>query len=259
MAVYSYTYWGTATGTVNIGQQYKIDGVVQFQIVSATNTPIPGGLYRCFFEATGTILPSTVYNETVFGITLTTGAYNTALVLSTVCTRYTGGNYYAFEVASGIGNFQTSVGSNSYYEYSSGIPFVGTLTPSREGYSFTPASMNFNISSASLVSPDRFVATISTSYVNITGTISGTSSLSGVLTVGSRLKPPSATYWYDSGEGTAFYYRLWIMPDGSYGDPPPTGTENIDYEVLAGYEPNFINTNRRLIAIAKNSLYYESI
>ena len=71
-----------------------------------------------------------------------------------------------------------------------------------------------------------------------------------------RLDPPSETYWYSTG---GYYYRLLPQSDGTYGDPPPTGTENIDYEVLAGYLPNFINTNRRLIAAARNSIYYEDI
>ena len=75
-----------------------------------------------------------------------------------------------------------------------------------------------------------------------------------------RLDPPSETYWYDDGAGTSFYYRLLIQYDESYGDSPADGgTENVDYEVLAGYLPNFINTNRRLVAATRNSIYYENI
>ena len=99
-----------------------------------------------------------------------------------------------------------------------------------------------------------------TTYVNISGSVTGTSSLSGALVTSDRLNPPSQTYWYDDGAGTSFYYRLWVQSDGSYGDSPANGgTENIDYEVLAGYLPNFINTNRRLVAVTRNSIYYEDI
>ena len=98
------------------------------------------------------------------------------------------------------------------------------------------------------------------SYVEISGGITGTSSLSGALVTSDRLNPPAQTYWYDDGAGTSFYYRLWIQSDGSYGNSPADGgTENVDYEVLAGYLPNFINTNRRLVAATRNSIYYENI
>ena len=71
-----------------------------------------------------------------------------------------------------------------------------------------------------------------------------------------RLDPPAETYWYSTG---GYYYRLLPQEDGSYGDPPGTGVEDIDWEKLTGYLPNFINTNRRLVAATKNSIYYEDI
>ena len=95
-----------------------------------------------------------------------------------------------------------------------------------------------------------------TSYVDLTGTIAGISSLSGALTTETRLCPPGVTYWYDDG---SFYYRLIVQSDGSYGSPPPDGIEDTDYEILDGYLPNFINTNRRLVAATRNSIYYENI
>lgn len=94
-------------------------------------------------------------------------------------------------------------------------------------------------------------------YVDITGTITGTSSLSGVLVQGIRLDPPTVTYFYST---TGQYYYLLVQSDGTYGDPPGVGTENIDYVYLAaGYGPNFIKTTRKLVAVAKNTFYYEDI
>ncbi|MBE3036626.1 MAG: hypothetical protein IMZ70_06060 [Candidatus Atribacteria bacterium] len=70
-----------------------------------------------------------------------------------------------------------------------------------------------------------------------------------------RLSPPGVTYWYTT---TNTYYRLLVQSDGTYGDPPPTGTVDVDYVVLA-YEPNFIRTNRVLAAVAENRFWYEDI
>lgn len=74
-----------------------------------------------------------------------------------------------------------------------------------------------------------------------------------------RFDPPHVTYYYNSGTpATSFYYFLLTQPDGTLGSPPPTGVENTDYEILTGYLPNFINTNKKLIALAKCGLYYQN-
>lgn len=72
-----------------------------------------------------------------------------------------------------------------------------------------------------------------------------------------RFTPVSVTYFYST---TGQYYRLLIQSDGSYGDPPGVGVENVDYVYLAaGYEANFISTNRKLVAAAENRIWYEDI
>ena len=71
-----------------------------------------------------------------------------------------------------------------------------------------------------------------------------------------RLTPPAVTEWYSTG---GYYYRLLPQSDGSLGDPPGTGVEDTDYEVLDGYLPNFINTYRRLVAVAENKFWYEDV
>lgn len=70
-----------------------------------------------------------------------------------------------------------------------------------------------------------------------------------------RLLPPTVIYFYNDQ-----YYRLLIQSDGSYGDVPGVGVENTDYVYLAaGYEANFISTNRRLVAAAENRIWFEDI
>jgi len=71
-----------------------------------------------------------------------------------------------------------------------------------------------------------------------------------------KLNPPTVIYWFDDG---GYYYRLIVQPDGSYGDPPPTGTEDVDYVILAAYLPNFIRTQKKLVAAANNKIWYEQI
>ncbi len=72
-----------------------------------------------------------------------------------------------------------------------------------------------------------------------------------------RLDPPTQTYFYAA---TGQYYQLLVQPDGSYGDPPGVGVENTDYVYLAaGYEANFISTNRKLVAAAENRIWMEDI
>lgn len=72
-----------------------------------------------------------------------------------------------------------------------------------------------------------------------------------------RLNPPTETRFYVT---TGQYYRLLVQSDGSYGDPPGVGVENTDYVYLAaGYEANFISTNRRLVAVAENRIWYEDL
>ena len=65
-----------------------------------------------------------------------------------------------------------------------------------------------------------------------------------------QLDPPSPTYW---SPDNSFYYRL--IPGGS--TPEDGGVENVDYEILDGYLPNFIYTNKKMVAFAKCGLYYE--
>ena len=72
-----------------------------------------------------------------------------------------------------------------------------------------------------------------------------------------RLTPPTPTRFYPT---TGQYYRLLIQSDGSYGDVPGVGVENTDFVYLAaGYEANFVATNRRLVAAAENRIWYEDL
>jgi len=69
-----------------------------------------------------------------------------------------------------------------------------------------------------------------------------------------QFTPPGVTYFYGG-----YYYRLLIDSDGNYGDHPADGgIEDIDYVVLT-YTPNFIRTNRVLVAVAENRFWHEQI
>lgn len=70
-----------------------------------------------------------------------------------------------------------------------------------------------------------------------------------------RLNPPTVTYFYSAGN---YYYQLLVQADGTYGDPPPTGAEDTDYVIVTSL-PNAVRTQRKLVAIAKNALYYEDV
>ena len=70
-----------------------------------------------------------------------------------------------------------------------------------------------------------------------------------------RFTPPGVTYWYST---TNVYYRLLVQDDDTYGDHPPIGVADTDYVVVT-YEPNFIRTNRVLVAVAENRFWYEDI
>jgi hypothetical protein len=72
-----------------------------------------------------------------------------------------------------------------------------------------------------------------------------------------RSNPPTQTYFYAT---TGQYYQLLVQADGSYGDPPGVGVEDVDFVFLAaGYEANFIRTSRRLVAAANDKMWYEDI
>lgn len=72
-----------------------------------------------------------------------------------------------------------------------------------------------------------------------------------------RFSAPAQTYWH-SAEG--YYYRLLIDTDGAYGTHPADGgVEDTDYEVLAGYLPNFVSTTRKLVGIANSKVWMEDI
>ena len=66
-------------------------------------------------------------------------------------------------------------------------------------------------------------------------------------------QPPSPTYYYE-GVG---YYRLLVV-DGSFGDPPPDGVADTDYEVVS-LLPNMILTQKRLCVVADSQFWVEDV
>ena len=66
-----------------------------------------------------------------------------------------------------------------------------------------------------------------------------------------RFSPPTTVYW----DSTVGYYQLLVQSDGTFGDPPPGGTENTDYVVVDG--PNDLSPVRKMVVVSKNGLYFE--
>jgi len=60
-------------------------------------------------------------------------------------------------------------------------------------------------------------------------------------------QPPSPTYYYE-GVG---YYRLLVI-DGAFGNPPPDGVVDVDYEVVS-LLPNQLLQTKRLVVVGTES------
>ena len=93
------------------------------------------------------------------------------------------------------------------------------------------------------------------SVLSLAGLSAGVSSVTGALTktLSNLWRPPSPTY-YAEGYG---YYQLLIV-DGAWGDPPPTGTPDVDY-VIVSLLPNQILSFKRLVCAANAKIWFEDI
>jgi len=133
--------------------------------------------------------------------------------------------------------------------------YYGTVSGSLSVVSSAQAGTSFTVTGITDGSPYNH---LSTRYWRIDSTnASGTTTGDEWSFTTLRIDPPGKTYFYTV---TGQYYRLLVQADGSLGDPPGTGVENTDFVYLAaGYEANFISTNRRLVAIAENRFWFEDI
>ena len=133
--------------------------------------------------------------------------------------------------------------------------YYGTVSGSLSLVSLTQAGTSFTVTGVTDGSPYTY---LSTRYWRINSTnVAGTTTGDEWSFTTIRLDPPTPTRFYPV---TGQYYYLLIQSDGTYGDLPGVGVENTDYVFLAaGYEANFIATNRRLVAAAENKIWYEAI
>lgn len=139
-----------------------------------------------------------------------------------------------------------STSYNVYYGDTS-----GDLTLASEGQE----DLSFTVNGITLGSPYDYIITRywRIDSINAFGTTTGDEWSFTTL----RFTPPEVTYYYCV---TNQYYQLLVQSDGTYGDPPGIGVEDTDYVFLAaGYLPNFINTNRKLVAAAKDTIWYEDV
>ena len=133
--------------------------------------------------------------------------------------------------------------------------YYGTVSGSLSLVSSAQAGTSFTVTGITDGSPFAY---LSTRYWRIDSTNdAGTTTGDEWSFITIRLIPPGKTYFYPI---TGQYYKLLVQSDGFLGDPPGVGVENTDFVYLAaGYEANFISTNRRLVAAAENKFYYEDI
>ncbi len=131
--------------------------------------------------------------------------------------------------------------------------YYGTTSGNLTLVSSTQAGTSFTVTGVTNGSPYAY---LSVRYWRIDSTnIAGTTTGDEWTFTTLRFKPPEVIYIY-SGQ----YYRLLIDSDGNYGAHPPVGVENTDYVYLAaGYEANFVATNRRLVSAADNKIWIEDI
>ncbi len=133
--------------------------------------------------------------------------------------------------------------------------YYGTVSGSLTLVSSAQAGTSFTVTGITNGAPYSY---LSTRYWRIDST-NGAGTTTGdewsFTTI--RFTPISKTYFYST---TGQYYRLLIQSDGTYGDPPGVGVENTDFVYLAaGYEANFVATNRRLVSAANSKIWYEDI
>ena len=130
--------------------------------------------------------------------------------------------------------------------------YYGTTSGSLSLVSSAQAGLSYTVTGITNGSPYNYIVTRywRIDSTNDAGTVTGDEWSFTTL----RFTPPGVTYQHTDGT----YYRLLVQSDGSYGDIPGVGVENTDYVVVT-YEPNFIRTNRVLVAIAENRFWYENI
>ncbi len=133
--------------------------------------------------------------------------------------------------------------------------YYGTESGSLTLVSSTQAGTSFTVTGITDGAPYAY---LSTRYWRIDSTNAfGTTTGDEWSFTTLRLTPPTKTYFYPT---TGQYYYLLIQSDGTYGDVPGVGVENTDYVFLAaGYEANFVSTNRRLVGAANSKIWYEDI
>jgi hypothetical protein len=133
--------------------------------------------------------------------------------------------------------------------------YYGTTSGSLSLVSSAQAGTSFTVTGITDGAPYSY---LSTRYWRVDSTnVVGTTTGDEWSFVTIRFTPVGVNYFYPT---TGRYYRLLIQDDGTYGDPPGVGVENTDYVYLAaGYEANFVSTNRKLVAAAENRIWYEDI
>lgn len=141
-------------------------------------------------------------------------------------------------------------GSDTYNVY------YGDTSGDLTKVSSAQAGLSYTVTGITLGSPYDYIVT---RYWRIDSTNAGGTTTGDEWSFTTlRFDPPRVIYFYST---TGQYYQLLVQADGTYGDHPADGgVENTDYVFLsAGYEPNFISTTRKLIAVANSKVWIEDL
>ena len=181
-ATSTYTISGTVNGAVISGVTITLAGTSSGSALTDASgnysfSGLANGSYTLTALKTGYTFSPTTISVTVNNANVT-GQNFTATAITTP--TYTISGRVSGDVVSGVTITLTGTGSNSVttdaggnYSFSSAANGSYTITPSRSGYTFSPASIGIMINNANVTGQNFTATAITTSTYIIAGTVSG--------------------------------------------------------------------------------------
>jgi hypothetical protein len=245
------TLSGAASGstTADASGNYTFTGLANG---SYTVTPSKTG-----FTFTPTSAPATVSNANVTSVNFTIAAIPTYSISGTISPAANGSG--ATVTLSGAGSATTTADASGNYTFTGRANGSYTVTPSKSGFTFTPANAAVTVSNASVsgvnftaaVNPSQTLFTTQTpaitnasdgSTVNYELGMAFTSTVAGQIT--------AVRFWKASSETGTHTGRIWSSAGVLLGSVTFTG------ETASGWQQQALTTP---IAIAANTTYVVSV
>jgi hypothetical protein len=201
-----------------------------------TFSGLANGTYTLTPSRAGYTFSPTSQNVTVSGANVTTGVNFTATIqtnptysISGTITPAAGGNG-ATVTLGGAASASTTADSSGAFSFSGLANGTYTLTPSRAGYTFSPASQSVTVNGANVASGVNFTATANATY-SISGTISPTAGGSGATVTLSGAASASTT------ANSSGSYAFTGLANGAYTIRP----SNTGYTFTPASQPVTVN------------------